>query len=372
MTSARRVFHLVLATALLAVVAPAAAQAAGATRTWISGVGDDANPCSRTAPCKTFPGAFSKTETGGEINAIDSGGFGTVTLSRSMTLDGAGVHASILNSNTTGVIINAPGGNVTLRNLAINGAGFAGSGCDANITGVHGVRILQAASVRLEHVTIQHQLSNGILVAPTAGTVDVLADDVTIADGCDAGVRVLPAAGASAEVLLDHTRISGVQTGVTVGDGGRVGLLDSTFFGNAVALAVAGSGVLDSHGGNAYVGNGDTGAVPNDLAPPTTVTVPGPAPAPMVVTVTTPAPATATTAMTPTPTTPTAARCKVPSLVRHTLASARRRLAKAGCATGKVTRRAGTKTQRGRVVRQSRKAGTSVKARTRVALVVGR
>lgn len=368
MTTTRRVLHLVLATALVAALAPAAAHAAGATRTWVSGVGDDANPCSRTAPCKTFAGAFSKTETGGEIDALDSGGFGTVTLSRSMTLDGAGAHASILNSGVTGVIVNAPGGNVTLRNLAINGAGFGGSGCDPNITGIHGVRILAAASVRLEHVTIQHQLTNGILVAPTAGAVDVLADDVTIANGCDAGVRVLPTAGATADVLLDNTRISSMQTGVTVGDGGRVGLLDSTFFANTVALAVSGSGALDSHGGNAYVGNGDIGAVPNDLAPPTTVTVPGPAPAPTVVTVTTPAAATTTT----TPTTPTAARCKVPSVVRHTLASARRRLAKAGCAAGKVTRQRGTKAQRGRVVRQSRKAGTTVKAGTKVALVVGR
>ena len=54
---------------------------AQATRTWVSGVGDDANPCSRTAPCKTFAGAISKTATNGEINAIDSGGFGAVTIS---------------------------------------------------------------------------------------------------------------------------------------------------------------------------------------------------------------------------------------------------------------------------------------------------
>jgi hypothetical protein len=66
--------------------APAQAQA---TRTWVSGVGDDANPCSRTAPCKTFAGAISKTAPGGEIDALDPGGFGALTITKSITIDGA-------------------------------------------------------------------------------------------------------------------------------------------------------------------------------------------------------------------------------------------------------------------------------------------
>src|SRR5262245_23923450 len=53
---------------------------AQATRTWVSGVGNDANPCSRTAPCKTFAGAISKTAIGGEIDALDPGGYGTITI----------------------------------------------------------------------------------------------------------------------------------------------------------------------------------------------------------------------------------------------------------------------------------------------------
>ena len=63
---------------------------AQATRTWISGVGDDANPCSRTAPCKTFAGAISKTAAGGEIDVLDPGGFGAVTITKAITLDGGG------------------------------------------------------------------------------------------------------------------------------------------------------------------------------------------------------------------------------------------------------------------------------------------
>src|SRR5687767_12037978 len=96
---------------------------AQATRTWVSGVGDDVNPCSRTAPCKTFAGAISKTAAGGEINAIDPGGFGAVTITKSITIDGAAQHSSILASATSGVIVNALSTDtITLRNLSINGA----------------------------------------------------------------------------------------------------------------------------------------------------------------------------------------------------------------------------------------------------------
>src|SRR5262245_48964588 len=63
---------------------------AQATRTWVSGVGDDVNPCSRTAPCKTFAGAISKTAAGGEISVLDPGGFGGVTITKSITINGEG------------------------------------------------------------------------------------------------------------------------------------------------------------------------------------------------------------------------------------------------------------------------------------------
>src|SRR5947208_4349132 len=76
---------------------------AQATRTWVSGVGDDVNPCSRTAPCKTFAGAISKTAAGGEIDALDDAGYGAVTITKSLTIDGGGHLASILASGSLGV-----------------------------------------------------------------------------------------------------------------------------------------------------------------------------------------------------------------------------------------------------------------------------
>src|SRR5437773_11487125 len=96
---------------------------AQATRTWVSGVGDDANPCSRTAPCKTFAGAISKTAAGGEIDALDPAGFGAVTITKAITLDGGGGQvASVLVSGTNGIVVQAqPTDTVILRNLSING-----------------------------------------------------------------------------------------------------------------------------------------------------------------------------------------------------------------------------------------------------------
>src|SRR5712692_5737967 len=81
---------------------------AQATRTWVSGVGDDANPCSRTAPCKTFAGAISKTATLGEIDALDPGGFGAVTITKSITIDGTAGLAGVLSSGANAIVVSAP------------------------------------------------------------------------------------------------------------------------------------------------------------------------------------------------------------------------------------------------------------------------
>ena len=138
-----------LAVALFILIASAAANAQ-ATRTWVSGVGDDVNPCSRTAPCKTFAGAISKTANHGEIDALDPGGFGTVTITKNITIDGAGTMASILNAGTNGVNVNDSATAtpntivVTLRNLSFNGAN----------TGINGVNFIAGKTVNIENCVI--------------------------------------------------------------------------------------------------------------------------------------------------------------------------------------------------------------------------
>src|ERR1700759_549284 len=99
--------------------APANAQA---TRTWVSGVGDDANPCSRTAPCKTFAGAISKTAASGEINVLDPGGFGAVTITKAISITSQNFEAGVLVSGTDGIVVSAGANdNVVLSGLDIEG-----------------------------------------------------------------------------------------------------------------------------------------------------------------------------------------------------------------------------------------------------------
>src|SRR5437870_7826080 len=146
----------------LIAASPAAAQA---TRTWVSGVGDDANPCSRTAPCKTFAGAISKTAAGGEIDVLDPGGFAPVVISKSITIDGTGVLASILAPGSNGITINSKETTnlitVRLRGLSINGIG----------SGVNGINVMAANKVVIEDCVIDGFTKNGINVV--AGAVFV-------------------------------------------------------------------------------------------------------------------------------------------------------------------------------------------------------
>src|SRR3954447_25498326 len=145
MLTLRRLARMAPALALIALAIPASASAQ-ATRTWVSGVGDDVNPCSRTAPCKTFAGAISKTAIGGEIDALDPGGFGTVTITKAITIDGTAGQGfgSILASGTNGINISATANDtVTIRNLSINGAPG---------TGLNGISINTAKDVIIENV----------------------------------------------------------------------------------------------------------------------------------------------------------------------------------------------------------------------------
>jgi hypothetical protein len=185
---------LVIATFVLAFTSLAQAQA---TRTWVSGVGDDANPCSRTAPCKTFAGAISKTASNGEIDALDPGGFGAVTITKSITIDGTkGAGFGGLLTSVSGVIINSAGINVILRNLSINGiATTAGSG----------IRFLNGRSLTVEDCQIfgftgaagSSLTGNGISVALAVTGSNVVVRNTSI-QNCTTGIRMTTTVGSVA------------------------------------------------------------------------------------------------------------------------------------------------------------------------------
>jgi len=207
---------------MLALTSVAQAQA---TRTWVSGVGDDVNPCSRTAPCKTFAGAISKTAAAGEIDCIDSGGFGAVTITKSITIDGGGVLAGILASLTNGIIINdaatPPTSLVNLRNLSINGAG----------NGLNGIRILKAKSVAIDNVQIVGFTTNGIdaplSAVATAGTF-LYFNDVNIRNiNGVSSIGIKLSAPGTLAATMDHVRIERLPTGVQAGSNSIVTIRDS-------------------------------------------------------------------------------------------------------------------------------------------------
>jgi hypothetical protein len=146
---------------------------AQATRTWVSGVGDDANPCSRTAPCKTFAGAISKTALGGIINCLDPGGFGAVTITKSITIDCTGTMGSVLSSGVQGVIVNGlTNSQVVLRAIDINGAGTT--------LGTNGVNVIQAGSVSLYDVNIANYSTTGLTATNGSNLISIYLDSCQI------------------------------------------------------------------------------------------------------------------------------------------------------------------------------------------------
>jgi parallel beta-helix repeat protein len=179
---------------------------AQATRTWVSGVGDDVNPASRTAPAKTFAGAISKTAPGGEIDALDPGGYGTVAITQSVTIDGATALSSILASGATGVTINTTGTDtVTLRNLSINGA----------YSGANGITIVGGGNINVENCTIFAFSNNGINFAPTSGAK--LSVRNCIIREC-AGNGILAHPSSEADVTVSNCQISNNGVGFRADD----------------------------------------------------------------------------------------------------------------------------------------------------------
>lgn len=237
---------------------PAVAQA---SRTWVSGVGNDANPCSRTAPCKTFAGAISKTAAGGEIDALDPGGFGAVTITKSITINGAGTNASILASLVNGIIVNALSTDeVIIRNISINGFN----------NGLDGVRYLAGGQLTLENVEIfgfQNSTSSQAVDVSLGATGKLMMHNVSITN-CEAGVRLATTVG-TVEAVLDNVRIERTDLhAVEAAGNSRVTIRDSTLTHNfnAGVRTAAGSAVINVDGSTlAYNNAGVNAAVSGSI-----------------------------------------------------------------------------------------------------------
>ncbi|MFL6231256.1 MAG: right-handed parallel beta-helix repeat-containing protein [Pyrinomonadaceae bacterium] len=286
---------------------------AQATRTWVSGVGDDVNPCSRTAPCKTFAGAISKTADKGEIDALDPGGFGTVTITKNMTIDGtngAGF-GSILAAGTNGVNVNdsataSPNSiTVTLKNLSIDGAGsgfdgirmtsgkqlyvvgcqifnFRGNGINSDgidiaISPGNGA-VLFGVDVR--NSTFENNTGDGIRQTIASGTLNSSFDNVVLSGNSNGLESTGGTANISRSVINNNTS-NGIivsngsivnassnqitSNGNGVNNSSTVRLSDNNIYRNTTGLA--GAGTYNSFGNNHILGNGNDGVVPGITNP---------------------------------------------------------------------------------------------------------
>ncbi|HEY9420407.1 MAG TPA: right-handed parallel beta-helix repeat-containing protein, partial [Thermoanaerobaculia bacterium] len=244
--SMRKIALFLFAFGALLQTSPAMAQA---TRTWVSGVGDDVNPCSRTAPCKTFAGAISKTAAGGEINALDPGGFGGVTITKSITISAEGVEGGVLVSGTNAIVVNGADIVVHLRGLDIEGLG----------TGLNGISYVQGAALHVENCVIRNfrgasPQGHGIKFAPSAGANELYVQNTTIinngAVGTGGGVLILPSGAASVKAVFNNVSIDNNNFGLRVDGMSSTGGINVTVDGgsasgntNASILSVTGGTV---------------------------------------------------------------------------------------------------------------------------------
>ena len=215
------------------------AASAQATRTWVSGVGDDVNPCSRTAPCKTWAGAISKTAAGGEIDALDPGGFGAVTITKAMTLDGGGGQvASTLAANTPGIVVSAGGNDVVIiRNVRLNGVG------QTNGPGTDGVRFNSGKALVVENCEI-FGWQNGIVVQTGVNSQTKILRTV-VENSSLVGVLIKPSAAIATVAMWES---AAVDNGVGVkGDSTAGGEVRMTISSSHVANNV-GDGVQANAG----------------------------------------------------------------------------------------------------------------------------
>jgi hypothetical protein len=227
--------------------APAFAQA---TRTWVSGVGDDANPCSRTAPCKTFAGAISKTSSQGEINCIDPGGFGAVTITKPITIDCAAVsNGGVLVTGTNGITVTGltTGQFVQLIGLDINGTG-------PGFNSLNGIEVIGGGNVSIINCLIYGFSStngtdgNGVYMNTNVSGAHVLIENSVIRGNIN-GVSINPSANGS--LTIDHSVLeSNTTANLVVGSSfGTVVLQASTLAGAPTAIDNNGGAVI-SYGNN--------------------------------------------------------------------------------------------------------------------------
>ncbi len=241
-----------------------------ATRTWVSGRGQDGGPCSRMAPCRTWAGAISKTAPGGEIDALDSGDFGALTITKSITLDGGGQVASVRVQGTSGIVIAAGSTDVvTLRNLRIDG--LLGNGSNSSNPGINGIEVQTAQQVLIQNCSVFGFNTAGLNVLNTGAvsSINVKIQDSTFSNNVS-GVLLQPSSGTTLKISINSSRMDeNTGDGLTAtGPGGpiTVGMTNTSTSlntGNGLNAVSNGGTVIVNIMGSNFDGNGLAGIKSN-------------------------------------------------------------------------------------------------------------
>jgi len=224
--------------AALALALQVGAANAQATRTWVSGVGDDANPCSRTAPCKTFAGAISKTATDGEINCLDPGGYGAVTITKGITINCENTLGSVLVSGTNGIVVNTPGSIVTLKGLEIEGLN----------TGLNGIQYIGSGILHVHKLQARKFTQGAINFSPN-GAAEMYVTESYLTDS-GTGIVSTPSTSNPATISIHNVRVENNTNGIT---------LNRTVGGTT--KATVSESVISGNGGNGVTTSIASGAI---------------------------------------------------------------------------------------------------------------
>lgn len=267
-------------------------------RSWVSGKGLDSNPCTQTLPCRTFQAAHDATLNGGEVDVLDPGDYGPLTINRSITIDGG--EMAYIGAASVAITVNSQSASVVIRNLSLvtNSIGYtkaiwvsAAQSLSAESVRIrrytHGISVDDAGSapprVYVKHVTTHdtgypiftvgnvatdpnrrisltveglaaHNATSGISVTGTAANVTRSLISTCVNNGIT---------GSSAsEINLSDSTIAFAGTGVQAGPGVKVRIAGNNLHNNTTALLTGSGGIIDSFGNNRIAGNGP-GQSPN-------------------------------------------------------------------------------------------------------------
>jgi hypothetical protein len=199
-------------------------------RTWVSGGGSDSGTCPRSTPCATFAYALTQTTAGGEIDVLDPGDFGSVTIGQSVSIVADGVLGGILVTSNDGIHVTAGSSVVVvLRGLTINSVGSGGVGIsfDSPNGGV----------LHIEDCTINGFGSDGISVNPGGSTKAFIKDTIVRnnGEGIIFGPTIVKVTASLDNVRVENNGFGGNGHGVEAGGNATVSVRNSVAAGNGTA-----------------------------------------------------------------------------------------------------------------------------------------